>query len=47
MVIAVTVLTVAFSTSHSDGKVKVEKGKVVAINGVKSHGEKKDGSTHS
>ena len=32
-----TVLAVAFSTNHSDGKVKVETGKVVAIDAVKSH----------
>jgi len=37
MVTAVTLLTVSFSTNHSNGKVRVEKGKVVAIDAVKSH----------
>lgn len=46
-VTTVTLLTVAFSTNHSNGKVKVEKGKVVAIDAVKSQGEKRDGSTYS
>jgi hypothetical protein len=31
VVTAVTVLTVAFSTNRRDGKVKVERGKVVAM----------------
>ena len=49
MVTAVTVPAVAFSTGHYDSKVKVEGGKVVAIDAVKSPGGrgKKDGSTHS
>jgi len=37
MVTAVTLLMVAFSTNHSNGKVKVEKDKFVAIDAVKSH----------
>jgi len=37
MVTAVTLLTVAFSTSHSNCKVKVGKGKVVIVDAVKSH----------
>jgi hypothetical protein len=38
MVTAVTILAIAFITSHSNGKVKAEKGKVVAVGAVKSHG---------
>jgi hypothetical protein len=37
VVTAVTVLAVGFGTNHSDGKVKVETGKVVTIDAVKSH----------
>lgn len=48
VVTAVTVLAVEFSTGQCNGKVKVEKGKVVTIDAVKSQQrEKKDGSTHS
>jgi hypothetical protein len=48
VVTAVTLLTVVFSTNHSGGKVKVERGKVVAIDAVKSHqGGEMDDSTHS
>jgi len=47
VVTAVTILTVVFSTNHSGGKVKVERGKVVAIDAVKSHGGGLDDSTHS
>jgi hypothetical protein len=50
VVTAVTVLTVAFNTDHRDSKVKVERGKVVAMDAVKSHrwgGGEIDDSTHS